>query len=220
MLFLGFVELVIVGVIAGVIGFAAGAATMAAVRRGGGGGPMAPRLPVRSEDVLRANVRDVRKGGLLHLPGFGDDYEDLDLEVERYTRFSRGRDEWHELAGTYRNRAVGLEWHLERGEPQVFLYKKLRGHTLADVGLSEERLESLGEGSHEHEGVAYRLTAAEEALSHADGLGFGKGHRTWELRSPDGARLLRIERWGEKPHQVSLGERTDPSTIQIYKVKG
>lgn len=166
-------------------------------------------------------LRDLRPGGLVRLVGFGDDFEDVQLEVERYTRVTRGRDEWHELAGTYRARAVGLEWELERSELLVYGYKKLRGEKLPDLGLEPAALEGWKPGDKVQVGGEEWLVAgAGRTLAHENGIGFGKEHHSWELKREDRARLIRIERWGDEPPAVSRGERIDPSTITIFRARG
>lgn len=165
-------------------------------------------------------IRDLRTGGLVRLSGFGDEFEDVQLEIERYTRVTRGREEWHELAGTYRTRQVGIEWELERNDLLVWAFKRLRGEKLADVGLDPAALESWKPGSTvQAAGEEWVVAGLGRALGHENGIGFGKEHLTWELRCADKTRILRIERWGDEPHAVSRGERIDPGTITIYRAK-
>lgn len=219
MVVLAFIELAITAVVAGVVGFVAGAATMAVARRGAGG-VAAPALPLKEHDVLRASLRDVRKGGLLHVRNMGDDFEDVDFEVERYDRHAAGRDEWHLIEGTYKNRPVAIEWQTVRGALRAWEHKRLRALTPEQVGLGGDALAALAPGkAHTHEGVAYQVEVAGKALSHEGGAGFGKEHEAWRLVSQDGKRVLHVERWGGKPATAWLGEAIDPAMVEIYRVK-
>jgi hypothetical protein len=212
--------ILLVAVVAGLAGFAAGAGTMLVVRRGAVTQALRPALPTRENDVLRASLRDVRKGGLVKLPGFGDDFDDVDLEVERYEKTVLGREEWHVLEGTYRNRPVGVGWQDERGTPRTYALKRMRVQ-LAEVGLTQAALDALASTrTHTHGGVAYDVEEQGKALRHENGTGFGKEHKAWFLASKDKSKVLRIERWGDEPAQVTLGEAMDPTTVEIYKVKG
>ncbi|MCA8922875.1 MAG: DUF4178 domain-containing protein [Planctomycetes bacterium] len=172
-------------------------------------------------DVLDATVKDLRKGALLEVTGFGDSFEDVQLEVEAYTRYSRERDEWHELQSSYQGRPVAIVWDEERGVLRVWAVKHLRGTALADVGLDLEALEGLAKGATvEGAGETWTLDDAGKAYSHSNGTGFGKEHRSWELLSGDQRKILRIERWGDDLPTVSLGEAMEPDGMTIYRVKG
>lgn len=195
-----------------VVGFAAGAVVGA--RRA-----LAPQLSAkRRADVIDAHLRDLRAGGLVDIAGASDEFDDLSLELTDYTKFERGRDVWFQWRSRYRNRDVALEWRDD--DETAWLHKHHRAAPLADVGLSADTLSALAtDAEHTHDGVPYRLTDHGKTLFFADGSGFGKELSTWELRSQDGKRLIRITRRGEDPHQVSFAERIEPSIVSIYKVR-
>lgn len=177
-------------------------------------------LPMKEHDVLRASLEDVRKGGLLHVRNMGDDFEDVDFEVERMDRYAAGREEWSFIEGTYKNRPVGLEWQRVRGSLRAWEHKRLRALTAEQVGLGGDALEGLAVGkTHEHEGVTYTVDLAGKALRHENGTGFGKEHLAWRLITQDGKKVLHVERWGDKPPVASLGDAIDPAMVEIYKVK-
>jgi hypothetical protein len=217
----------IVGLVCLVVGFAAGFGVASAMQVAPGAvnaisaAANAREIPMRGDDVLRANVKDVRTGGLIALKGFGDDFEDVDMEIERCTKFVRGPQEWHVLEGSYRNRPVGLAWQETGGKLSCHAHKHLDKKTLTDVGLAAEALDGMSEGAaHSHDGVDYTLRGAGKTFSHKDGTGFGKELKTWEFASGDGLKSIRVSRKGEQPHQVSLGEDFDAGAlIEIYKVK-
>lgn len=214
------IELIITAVVAGVVGFVAGAATMAAARRGAAGASAPPALPTKESDVLRASLEDVRQGGLLHVRSMGDDFEDVDLEVERYDRYTAGREEWHLVEGTYKNRPVALEWQKVRGVLRAWEHKHLRALTPSQVGLGDAALAALSVGgAHVHDGTTYTVEVAGKALRHDGGTGFGKEHQAWRLVSQDGKKVLHVERWGEKPAVAWVGEAIDPGLVEIYRVK-
>ncbi len=219
MLTLALIELLITAVVAGVVGFVAGAATMAVARRGSAG-VVPPALPTKENDVLRASLEDVRAGGLLHVRNMGDDFEDVDFEVERFDRYAAGRDEWHLVEGTYKNRPIGLEWQRVRGALRAWEHKRLRALTPEQVGLGGPALGALAVGAtHAHEGATYTVEVAGKALRHDGGTGFGKEHQAWRLVSQDGKKVLHVERWGDKPPVAWQGDAIDPGMVEIYKVK-
>ncbi|MEZ6183587.1 MAG: DUF4178 domain-containing protein [Planctomycetota bacterium] len=173
------------------------------------------------DDVLDATVKDLKRGALIEVTGFGDSFEDVQLEVEAFTRYSRARDEWFELASTYAGRPVALVWDEERGPLRLWAYKARRQGDLADFGLTPDTVEGLAQGQTvDVGGEAYTVDDVGKTLSHKDGTGFGKEHRTWELLSPDKKTQLWIEQWGDEAHQVSKGELIDPDAVTIYRSKG
>lgn len=213
------IEILITAVVAGVVGFVAGAATVAAARRGGAG-VVPPALPTKENDVLRASLEDVRKGGLLHVRNMGDDFEDVDFEVERFDRYVAGRDEWHLVEGTYKNRPIALEWQKVRGALRAWEQKRLRALTAEQVGLGGDALAALAPGkTHAHEGTTYTVEVAGKALRHDGGTGFGKEHEAWRLVTQDGKKVLHVERWSGKPAVAWTGDAIDPAMVEIYKVK-
>lgn len=219
MLTLAFIEILITAVLAGVVGFVAGAATVAVARRGAAG-VVPAALPMKEHDVLRASLEDVRAGGLLHARNMGDDFEDVDFEVERFDRYTAGREEWHLLEGTYKNRAIGLEWQKVRGALRAWEHKHLRGLTPEQVGLAGPALGALAVGAtHTHAGATYTVDVVGKALRHDGGTGFGKEHEAWRLLTPDGKRVLHLERWGDRPAVAWVGETIDPAMVEIYKVR-
>lgn len=213
----------LVAIIAGFVGagagFIAGRATMAV---GGGpaglpGGEGPKGIPMRSEDVIRANPMDLRKGGLITAKNFGDDFEDADLEFTSYTKFTRDQEEWHELGADYRNRAVGLGW-AKGGD--LYALKQLKTKRLSDVGLEAGALDGLAVGGEvAANGETFTVRAAGKSLSHDNGTGFGKELDAWDLFTADRKQLLRIERRGNGEPTVTLGERFDPSDVEIFRVK-
>ena len=209
----------VAAVVAFAVGFIAGRATMVAggpAGLPGGAGGGLKGLPMRSEDVIRANPRDLRKGGLITAKNFGDDFEDADLEFTSYTKVTRGGEEWHELGADYRNRAVGLGWSKDG---DLYALKQLKTKRLSDVGLEAGQLDGLQQGAEvSANGESWTVRAAGQCLSHENGTGFGKELDAWELFTADRKQLLRIERRGGEA-VVTLGERFDPSDVEIFRVK-
>jgi hypothetical protein len=209
----------VAGVVGVVVGFLAGRATMVAAGPAGlpGGAGGTKGLPMRHEDVIRANPKDLRKGGLVTAKNFGDDFEDADLEFDAYTKYTRDREEWHELRADYRNRHVGLGW---TPDGELYALKHLKTKRVGDVGLSVEQVVSLTKGAQvEAAGATYQVLGAGKCLSHDNGTGFGKELEAWDLVTADRKQLLRVERRGDDEPVVTEGEKVDPSDIEIFRVK-
>lgn len=203
------------------VGFAAGVA--AGSRRAA----PAPAPPADAPGALTArpalavgSLQAVRAGGRLRLVARGDDAEDLDLEVERYDRYTLGRDTWHLLEGSYRGRTVALEWQDARGELLLLLHRH-PGQPLEELGVDAAALERLAVGDTLAAGGAtWTCEAAGKALRHQGGAGFGKEHRAWTLGAPRGGAvdrrgLLRLARWGEAPAQGSVAERVELDALEV-----
>ncbi len=204
------------------VGFAAG--VVAGSRRAA---PAAPALPADVPGALTARpapaaatVQAVRAGGRLRLVARGDDAEDLDLEVERFDRYTLGRETWHLLEGSYRGRTIALEWQETRGELRLFLHRQ-PGQSLDELGVDPAALERLAGGATLAAGGAtWQCEAAGKGLRHQGGTGFGKEHLAWSLASPVGGAvdrrgLLRLARWGDAPAQGSIAERVDLEALEV-----
>ncbi len=206
------------------VGFAAG--VVAGSRRA-----PRPALPVDVPGALTARpapaaapvaaiVQALRAGGRLRLVARGDDAEDLDLEVERFDRYTLGRETWHLLEGSYRGRTVAVEWQEARGELRVFLHRH-PGQSLDELGVDPAALGRLAAGATLAAGGAtWQCDAAGKALRHQGGAGFGKEHLAWSLASPAGGGvdrrgLLRLARWGDAPAQGSIAERVDLEALEV-----
>jgi hypothetical protein len=181
----------------------------------------APTLSALEPARLGGGLKDVGRGGVLQLAGFGDALESVDLVVERHERIVIGRDEWTLLEGSYKGRTVGLEWQQALGQTHACSMKRLRV-PLAEVGLTPEALQALATTrSHAHDGKGYELLAhSDKALRHENGTGFGKEHRRWVLATPDRKHVLRIEKWDDDPARASVGEAYDASNIEVLKTRG
>lgn len=180
--------------------------------------------PPRAE-ALRATLRDVRKGGVICLGGFGDDGDDLHLFIDRYAFWERGRDAWHVLEGDYRGRRIGIEWREAEGGGgalKVIAFRKLR------VALDElkvdptvlERAEKTPGATIEIDGMAYRLERSGEGSRHDDGHGASVPIKAWDLVAPEQHGFARIERERDAPPRASIGKAIAADAVEIFRVKG
>lgn len=205
----GLLLFVVAALVLGVVGVGVGLA-IAASRRGGAPALPGPRL---GGELLAGRLQDVRKGGLIQVGGMGDDFEDLDLEVERADKYSLGREAWHVLETTYRGRPVGVEWSEDRGALAVYAHKRLR-RPLSELGLDPATLGQAREVT--VDGHTLALAHEGKAFRHDNVTGFGKEHQAWAYFSADRKHVLRVERWGDQT-TASLGERIEPSTIRVFR---
>jgi hypothetical protein len=173
-------------------------------------------------EALRATLRDVRKGGVICLGGFGDEGDDLLLAVDSYARCARGGDDWHELEGRYRDRLVGVEWREAGASLKVVAYR-LRRVVPEEAGLDPEALfqaERVPGSTVAVRGVSYRLAGSGPALRHPGGHSAGVPLRTWDLVAEEQQGFVRIEREGDGPLSVSLGRSIAADAVEIRRMKG
>lgn len=178
----------------------------------------APTLSALEPARLGGSLKDVGRGGVLQLAGFGDALESVDLVVEKHERVVIGRDEWTLLEGSYKGRTIGLEWQQDKGQTHANSMKKLRA-PLADVGLTPEALQAAtASRSLVLGGKTYELLAqSDKALRHENGTGFGKEHRRWAFATADRKHVLRVEQWDDDPARASVGDAYDASNIEVLK---
>jgi hypothetical protein len=173
-------------------------------------------------EALRATLRDVRKGGVVCLGGFGDEGDDLHLFIDGYLRCERGREEWHELEGDYRGRRVGLEWREgDGGALRVVAFGKRR-IAPEEVRLDPaalERAEKTPGTTVDVDGIPYKLERSGEALRHDDGHAMGVPIRTWDLVAPEQHGFVRVEREKDATPRVSIGKAIAADAVEIFRVK-
>lgn len=170
-------------------------------------------------DVLSASITDVRAGGMVKAAGFGDDFEDIHLEIDAYNRLSFNKENWHELVSQYKGRAVAVEWQERSGGRKVYGVRFHRGKELLDIGLQDADLDSLEDGrAVALDGIEYKLARSGEALFHKGGDGFGKKMNFWEFQAEEGG-LLRVERASDGTTTVSVAKPLNEAEFEVLRVR-
>jgi hypothetical protein len=170
--------------------------------------------PAPGSETLRATICDVGRGGALRLAGFGDDGEDMILEIATAASVRQGADEWHELAGEYRGRSVRLEWWPKPNGTKVVAYSKT-GLALAEIQLDPAALEAAKpDGSPLAAlGSTFKVEESGDAIR-AGALAF----KTWLLYDDEKRRVLRVEKVGEEAPRACLGRVIAADAIEVAKV--
>jgi len=182
-------------------------------------GNMPKGLPGGKIDVLQASVFDLRRGAVLVAKGFGDEFEDANLTIDAYNKFSGEGVDWHELVSEYAGRLAGLEWHEGGGARKLFALSQQRSLELSQVGLDGAGLDAIAEGASAcFGGKTFHFAKKGEALFHTGGDGFGKKLEYWIFK--DGEAFLRVERRLEQQPQVSIGRPFSEDSFDIYRIRG
>jgi hypothetical protein len=169
--------------------------------------------PAPGAETLRATVCDVKPGGAIRLAGFGDDGEDVVLEVATLVPVRMGAEEWHELAGEYRSRHVRLEWK-KKGVTRVVAYART-DLPLTEVGIDAAALEAARPGSPPLAalGSTFRIEEAGDAIR-----GGALAVKTWLLHDDEKRRVMRVERAGEQPPRASVGRVVAADAVEVVRL--
>ncbi len=170
--------------------------------------------PAPGAETLRATVCDVKPGGAIRLAGFGDEGEDVVLEVGTLVPVRQGPEEWHELAGEYRSRLVRLEWKKKGGVTRVVAYSRT-DLPLAEVGIDAAALEGARPGSPPLAalGSTFRVEEAGDAIR-----GGALAVKTWVLHDDEKRRVMRVERAGEQPARASVGRVVAADAVEVVRL--
>ena len=176
-------------------------------------------VPVKS--LADAKITDARAGDTVSVLGSGDEFDDLDFTVDRRNRYESGDDNWHEVSGLYRGRRVFVEFY-EDDVLEVSFTKTMKPLSLKDLGLEESDLirmddERTRANSFEHDGVTWSYKSSQEVVYFKNGTGEGEGFYSWEFESPDGRRLLFIEKWEDEPFEAGIAETVDPGDVRVFR---
>jgi hypothetical protein len=170
--------------------------------------------PAPGAETLHASVCDVKEGGAIRLAAFGDDGEDVVLEVATLVIVRAGPEEWHELAGEYRARLVRLEWRKTAGATRVVAYSRT-DLPLEEVGIDPVALDAARPGTAPLAalGTTFRLEEAGDAIR-----GGALAVRTWVLHDDEKRRVMRIERAGQQPPRACVGRVVAADAIEVVRL--
>ena len=178
-----------------------------------------PVEPIDSLTDLR--VTDAKVGDSISIGGGGDDYEDLDFDVDRKHRYESGGDESFELSGIYRGRRLFLEVS-EDDQTSVVLNTGKTKPELHDLGLSEDDLTRM-DGNQDraefcaYDGSRWNFQESGEVQIFQEAGSPGETFYGWEFREEGGARVLSVQKWEGEPFEVSMGQVINPDEVHVFR---
>lgn len=172
-------------------------------------GPVPP-----GSECLRAKPSDVAVGGALRLGRFGDDGEDVELEVARRVSVHLGGEDRLELAGGYRGRTLAIEW----GPRRVVAYRRT-SVPIAELGLDLAQLEASKAGATlTVREATLRVEETGDAIRRGPAATESLAVRTWGLLDEEKRAFVRVDRAGEQPPLASEGVLVASDAIEIVRL--
>lgn len=167
------------------------------------------------------DVGDARPGDGLSIPGQGDDFEDLDLRIERRDRFESGGERWYQLTGKYRGRRVYVEL-VEDDDLEVWLDKNERSLRIDELGIDEEMLAHVDESKDyetgfEFDGERFTYSSSEEVGYFENGYGDGEGFYSWTFENRDRNRQVWVEKWIDEPFEAGTARRLRIQDVRLFR---
>ncbi len=180
-----------------------------------------PRPPPPPRDLANLTIVDARVGDAISIHGAGDDFDDLQFDVDRRNRYESGEEEWFEVSGKYRGRRVFVEYY-EDDVLEVSAVVDPQRLTLDDLGLAEEDLIRMDEEQSrsnriEHDGQEWTYAGSQEIGYFRDGRGDGEGYYSWEFEGAGAERLLCIEKWEGAPFEVLIARKIHPDDVRVFR---
>ena len=181
--------------------------------------PAAPAKP--AEDLTNLKITAARVGDMVSVTGAGDDFSDLDFQVDKHNQYEAGEKRWVELGGMYRNRRVYLEV-LDGDEIEVTAVLNPNKLTVDELGLNEQDLTELDQRQNtgdnfEYQGKLFYYRFSREITLYRDGAPQPTGYYLWEFREDGGNRLLTIRKGEGEPFTASMGARVNPGDITVFR---
>ena len=173
------------------------------------------------QDLSKLRISEAKVGDVISIQGAGDDFDDLQFNMDRRNRYESGGEEWFEVSGLYRGRRVFVELY-EDDELEVIANLDSGKLTLQDLGVTEEVLVRMDEEQRrsntiDYDGQKWSYSASSEIGYCRDGRGEGEGFYSWEFDSEDGKRQLCIEKWQGEPFEAAVARRIHPDDIRVFR---
>jgi hypothetical protein len=183
-----------------------------------------PPADAPGPDLANLKVTDARVGDVLSISGAGDNMTDLDLTVDRSTRFDLGARRTTLLSGLYRGeRRVTVRLVIDE-DAEVSIENDPRKLSLEDLGLSEDDLGQMDErqnpaDSFEFDGKVWLYRRSREVKAWRDNQTQPTGFYYWEFQEQDGKRQLIIRKEEAEPFAVSVYTVIPASDVTVYRGK-
>lgn len=166
-------------------------------------------------------LMNARPGDVISIPGAAADFSDIDFTVDRRSSYQSGSRGWLDLSGDFRGDRVYLEVY-PGAEPQVMGILDPRRLTIADAGMSEERLADLDSRQDpsqtiQWEGRRWAYESSREIGYFENEQGEGEGLYRWVFREDGGNRLLVVEKWEGQPFDVRIARKINPQDIVLFR---
>jgi len=178
--------------------------------------PAAPQ-----QDLASLTVAEARVGDSISIPGAGSNFSDLDLTVDRRSRYEAGEKQWFELSGLAGEKRVTLEVR-EEDELEVRAFSDGMKLSLEDLGLSEDDLAQMDQRQNtadnfEFDGKAWYYRLSKEMGVFREGQTQGAGFYGWEFIEEGGGRFLSIRKREGEPFSAGVAVKLNPADIAIFR---
>jgi hypothetical protein len=172
------------------------------------------------QDLANLKVTGARAGDAISISGAGEQFSDLDFNVEKRTDCQSGERHWFELTGQYRNRPIALDV-VEGVAVEAHLIMNPRELTLADLGLTEEDLAQIDErqdtgDNFQFQDKAWFFRFSKEAESWRAGVRQSACY-FWRFEEPGGESQILVRKPEGEPFSAELAVKVNPDDITVFR---
>lgn len=203
---------------AGAVGFVVWRSNFSGGATPGASSSPAPPMSIGSDEP---RIEDMQAGGVFSLRGFGQDLDDLDVEVLAKHGYDEDGYRWFELEGDAGGRKI---WLTVETDDETELSVTLDKLSLDDLNLTQADLDRFAEdddGDFGFRGQRYVYEDWGEAVFHRNcDESRGERFRYWEFETDDGASAMTVECWNDGTTECHLSQPLRQSQLTIYTVAG
>ena len=165
---------------------------------------------------------NAQPGDVVSIHGAAEDFSDLDFTVGQRSAYEAASRRWIGLSGDFRGRPIFLEVN-RAAAMEVIGILDARRFTLADLGLTEDRLADLDSRQDssafiEFDGKRWQYSSSRE-LTYFENEGEAAGLYRWLFSEKDGSRMLCVEKWEGEPFEIQLARKLNPQDITVYRAR-
>lgn len=203
---------------AAVVGFLVWRSNYAGAAPETGSPPSREPMSIGSDEP---RIENMQAGGVFSLRGFGQDLDDLDVQVLSKHGYDEDGFRWFELEGDAGGRKI---WLTVETDDETELSVTLEKLALSDLNLTQVDLDRFVEdddGEINFRGRRYVYEDWGEAMFHRDcDESRGERFRYWEFETDDGTSALTVERWSDGSTECHLSQPLRHSQLTVYTVAG
>lgn len=178
-------------------------------------------FPAPASQPGAVELLNVRQGDVISIHGAAADFSDLDFTVDRRSMYQSGSRGWLEVSGDFRGDRVYMEVY-PGAEPQVIGIVDPRRITIADIGVTEDRLADLDARQDPSQFIAWdgkvwQYESSREIGYFENEQGEGEGFYRWVFREDGGEGLLVIEKWEGEPFEARIARKVNPQDVSVFR---
>lgn len=167
------------------------------------------------------SITQAQVGDHISLPPTGAMNDQIYFTINKKDHYKAEEVDWYEYTGTYRGTMVGIEVYSD-DELEITLYQDYEKVRLADLDLTEEKLDEIARSQDEstcivYDGKEFSFDWSGEIAFYENDGPEAEMLYCWDFREHRGNRILAVEKYDDEPYVVYLGYFVKPSSVKVHR---